>query len=81
MGALFNVFEAYFDKWIKNASKKAEKCVFDPICIERYKACTGCLFLNEVSCQHFNKDLDRRLVIGYVDKIKKTKLYGYWEDV
>lgn len=81
LGALFNVFGAYFDKWIKNASKKAEKCVFDPICIERYKACTGCLFLNEVSCQHFNKDLDRRLVIGYVDKIKKTKLYGYWEDV
>ena len=81
LGALFNVFEAYFDKWVRNASKKAEKCVFDPICIERYKACTGCLFLNEVSCQHFNKDLDRRLVIGYVNKATKIKQYGFWEEV
>lgn len=81
LGALFNVFEAYFDKWIKNAAKKAEKCVFDPICIERYKACTGCLFLNEVSCQHFNQDLDRRLVIGYVNKASKSKQYGFWEGI
>lgn len=81
LGALFNVFEAYFDKWIGNAAKKAEKCVFDPICIERYKACTGCLFLNEVSCQHFNQDLNRRLVIGYFDKVTKKKLCGFWEDI
>ena len=81
LGALFNVFEAYFDKWITNAATKADKCVFDPICIERYKACTGCLFLNEVSCQHFNQDLNRRLVIGYFDKIKKKKTYGFWEEL
>lgn len=80
LGALFNVFEAYFDKWIINAATKAEKCVFDPICIERYKACTGCLFLNEVSCQHFNQDLNRRLIIGYFDKVSKKKTYGFWEE-
>lgn len=80
MGALFNVFEAYFDKWIHNTAKKADKCVFDPICIERYKACTGCLFLNEVSCEHFNHDLDRTLVIGYMDKITKKRTIGFWED-
>ncbi len=79
LGALFNVFEAYFDKWVTNAATKAEKCVFDPICIERYKACTGCLFLNEVSCQHFNQDLNRRLIIGYFDKVTKKKTYGFWE--
>lgn len=81
LGALFNVFEAYFDKWIIGAAKKAEKCVFDPICIERYKACTGCLFLNEVSCQHFNQDLNRRLLIGHFDKITKKKTYGFWEEM
>lgn len=81
LGALFNVFEAYFDKWIAGAAAKAEKCVFDPICIERYRACTGCLFLNEVSCQHFNQDLNRRLVIGYYDKIEKKKTYGFWEEL
>lgn len=79
LGALFNVFEAYFDKWLKSADENAKKCIFDPICIERDKACTGCLFLNEVSCQHFNHDLDRSLVIGAVDKDTGKQYYGFWE--
>lgn len=80
LGALFNLFEAYFDKWIENAYAGAEKCIFDPICIERHKACTGCLFLNEVSCQHFNHDLDRSLIIGAVDRINNTRKQGFWEE-
>lgn len=80
LGALFNVFEAYFDRWIDTAAHKAEKCIFDPICIDRDKACTGCLFLNEISCQHFNKDLDRSLVVGHIDKVNNKRMYGFWED-
>lgn len=80
LGALFNVFEAYFDKWLNNAAISAQKCVFDPICMERYKACTGCLFLNEVSCEHFNKDLDRTLIIGHVEKESMKRYFGFWED-
>ena len=80
LGSLFNTYEAYFDKWVLRANRTAQKCVFDPICIERHKACTGCLFLNEVSCQHFNKDLDRSLVIGYVDKQTKKRIVGFWEE-
>lgn len=80
LGALFNIFEAYFDKWIENAFNSAKKCIFDPVCIERYKACTGCLFLNEVSCQHFNHDLDRSLVIGSVDRANSTRYWGFWEE-
>lgn len=80
LGSLFNTFEAYFDKWINKAYTCAQKCIFDPICIERQKACTGCLFLNEVSCQHFNKDLDRALVIGHVDRESKRKITGFWEE-
>lgn len=80
LGALFNIFEAYFDKWMNAAYSSAQKCIFDPICIERYKACTGCLFLNEVSCQHFNHDLDRSIVIGTVDRSSGTRHYGFWEE-
>ena len=80
LGSLLNTFEAYFDKWLLRANNSAQKCVFDPICIERYKACTGCLFLNEVSCQHFNKDLDRSLIIGHVDKQTKKRVIGFWEE-
>lgn len=80
LGALFNIFEAYFDKWMNTAYSNAQKCIFDPICIERYKACTGCLFLNEVSCQHFNHDLDRSIVIGTVDRASSKRHYGFWEE-
>jgi len=80
LGALFNIFEAYFDKWMNTAYAGAQKCIFDPICAERYKACTGCLFLNEVSCQHFNHDLDRTLIIGSVDRATSTRHWGFWED-
>lgn len=80
LGSMFNTFEAYFDKWLLRAHNSAQKCVFDPICIERHKACTGCLFLNEVSCQHFNKDLDRALIIGHVDKQTKRRTIGFWEE-
>lgn len=81
LGALFNIFEAYFDKWLYNANNFAKKCVFDPICIERYSACTGCLFLNEISCEHFNKDLDRRLLIGHIEKETLNRCKGFWEEI
>lgn len=80
MGSLFNTFEAYFDKWMNKAYANAQKCIFDPICIERQKACTGCLFVNEVSCQHFNKDLDRTLVVGHVNRETQRKTTGFWEE-
>lgn len=80
LGSLSNTFEAYFDRWLNKAYSSAQKCVFDPVCIERHKACTGCLFLNEVSCEHFNKDLDRALVIGHLEKSTKKRTFGFWED-
>ncbi len=80
LGSLFNTFEAYFDKWMNKAYSSAQRCIFDPICIERQKACTGCLFVNEVSCQHFNKDLDRALVVGHVDRETQRKTTGFWEE-
>ena len=76
LGSLFNTFEAYFDKWMNKAYSNAQKCIFDPICIERQKACTGCLFVNEVSCQHFNKDL----VVGHVNRETQQKTTGFWEE-
>lgn len=80
LGALFNLFEAYFDKWLTSMRNELEKCIFDPICIERDRACAGCLYLNEISCVHFNKDLDRRFLIGWYDKDSGERIYGFWED-
>ena len=80
MGALYSAFQTYFDKWLKHARENVKKCIFDPICINKEKACAGCLFLNEVSCKHFNKDLDRSYLCGHYDSKKQERIYGYWEN-
>jgi hypothetical protein len=80
MGALYNAFQSHFDRWMRHARERSKKCILDPICIDKQKACAGCLFLNEVSCQHFNKDLDRGYLCGYYDKQKQEKFTGFWED-
>lgn len=79
MGALYSAFQTHLDRWLKHAREKVKKCIFDPICINHDKACAGCLFLNEVSCQHFNKDLDRSYLCGHYDAQKQEKLKGFWE--
>jgi hypothetical protein len=80
MGALYSTFQSHFDRWLKHAKERSKKCIFDPVCIDKEKACVGCLFLNEFSCQHFNKDLDRSYLCGYFDKQEEKKLNGFWDD-
>lgn len=80
MGALYSAFQTQLDKWLKRACERSKKCIFDPVCINKEKACAGCLFLNEVSCRHFNKDLDRSYLCGYFDEKNQSKLIGYWEN-
>lgn len=79
MGALYSAFQSQFDKMLKHARENSKKCIFDPLCINHDKACAGCLFLNEVSCKHFNKDLDRSYLCGYFDVQKQERLKGFWE--
>ena len=80
MGALFSIFEMYFDKWLDTASKVASECIFDPICVDHEAACAGCVFTNEISCQHFNHDLDRTILIGKYDKEADKRFWGFWEE-
>lgn len=80
MGALTSLFEAYLDRWLKTTLDKIDKCIFDPICIDRDHACAGCLYLSEISCVHFNKDLDRRYLVGWHDKSSNDRIIGFWED-
>lgn len=79
MGALYSAFQSQFDKWLKHARENSKKCIFDPLCMNQSKACAGCLFLNEVSCKHFNKDLDRSYLCGHFDVRKQERCRGFWE--
>ncbi|MFW6015163.1 MAG: hypothetical protein ACOCRK_01850 [bacterium] len=80
LGSLFNLFSTHYDKWLLQSEEAMSKCVFDPICLDRDKACMGCLYINEISCVHFNKDLNRRYLVGYYDYENNSRTYGYWED-
>lgn len=93
LGSLFSLFGSVLHKWLSKTNENMNKCVFDPICIDGVRrgeqgglvgddtdiACIGCLYINEVSCRHFNKDLNRRFIIGYTD-VNNNKTYGYWEE-
>lgn len=80
MGAIYSAFQSRFDQWVNHAKERSKQCIFDPVCISKEKACAGCLFLNEVSCQHYNKDLDRSYLCGYYDSSIQKKTKGFWED-
>ncbi len=79
MGALYSAFQMHFERWLKHSRTNSKKCIFDPICINHEKACAGCLFLNEVSCRHFNKDLDRSYLCGHFDIQNQKIMKGYWQ--
>ncbi len=78
LGAMFNLFEAFLDKWLINSVENADNCLYDPICIEDKGACLGCVHINEISCEHFNKDLNRAYLIGNIDE-ENNRTYGFWE--
>ena len=59
-------------------------CINDPLCMDYMDdkrvtaSCFDCCYTSEVSCQHMNFDLDRRLVIG--GKLRSgKKIKGFWE--
>jgi hypothetical protein len=70
----------------KGALKEMSWCSSDPVCItgtatlsspENGAACHACLLVPETSCQHFNRFLDRALLVGTPDKPD----LGFFHDV
>lgn len=63
----------YFGRQVKEALRNAQWCSSDPLCSEGISsasetlnnaACQSCSLLPETSCEHFNKLLDRALLVG-----------------
>ena len=79
LGAMQSAMESQLDYWINGAITESYQCIFDPVCKDENGACAGCLYLNDVSCHYFNRQLDRRYLIGYTDNEGKH-IYGFWED-
>lgn len=73
IGGMHTIFEEqaelYRDRMI---SRDLAICMHDPLCSEENNgACHACVFLPEISCSVFNKNLSRNVLFG-------TK--GFWED-
>ena len=78
LGALSGMAESNYAYFLKKAFDEAKNCVFDPICTERDDtACSACLIIPEISCNHFNAELGRKYLYS-IDGVDNPNV-GFWE--
>jgi len=78
LGALSGMAESNYAYFLKKAFDEAKNCVFDPICTERDDtACSACLIIPEISCNHFNAELGRKYLYS-IDGVDNPAV-GFWE--
>ena len=79
LGALTDMFRKDLYKLLKNAYDGNKLCVFDPLCMNTSNgSCCACSFLDEVACEHFNKDLSRKYLFGYGKPGDKNYIENFW---
>jgi hypothetical protein len=64
MGGIHRMVERNLPSVIDRFLTVVASCMYDPACIERRGACFACVQVADISCQEFNQNLDRRLLIG-----------------
>ena len=78
LGALSGMAESNYAYFLKKAFDEVKNCVFDPICTERDDtACSACLIIPEISCNHFNAELGRKYLYS-IDGVDNPTV-GFWE--
>lgn len=78
LGALSGMAESSYAYFLRKVFDESKNCVFDPICTERDgTACSACLIIPEISCNHFNAELGRKYLYS-VDGVSAPKT-GFWE--
>ena len=78
LGALSGMAESNYAFFLKKAFDESKNCVFDPICTERDgTACSACVIVPEISCNHFNAELGRKYLYS-IDGCNSPKI-GFWE--
>lgn len=78
LGALSGMAETNYAYFLKKIFEESKNCVFDPICTERDQtACSACLIIPEISCNHFNAELGRKYLYS-IDGVDAPTI-GFWE--
>lgn len=78
LGALSGMAESNYAYFLRKAFDETRNCVFDPICTERDDtACSACMIIPEISCNHFNAELGRKYLYS-IDGVTSPSI-GFWE--
>ena len=78
LGALSGMAEMRYEYFLRRVLEDSRNCVFDPICTDRDDtACSGCLIIPEISCNHFNAELGRKYMYS-IEGVRSPKI-GFWE--
>lgn len=71
LGGLAMAFEHHLDKILESMLSDAETCPYNPECETRYGACPACMYVAEISCENYNRVLDRR-------KLSPSRQEAFW---
>jgi len=75
LGGLSTAFELDLNRVLSYARELANDCLYEPICSSQVPAaCHECLYISEVSCSNFNRNLDRLALIGS----QQLPRLGFW---
>lgn len=66
LGGMFTLFKTRIHPWIDDSIAHAERCIYDPACRsdEGGAACHACLHASEFTCEYYNEELDRTVLVG-----------------
>jgi hypothetical protein len=64
MGGIHRMVQRHLLAVSREFNAVASGCMYDPACLDRAGACFACVHLSDVSCQEFNTNLNRRLLVG-----------------
>ena len=81
LGALTDMFKMNLHKVINSVYSDNNTCIFDPLCMNTSNgSCCACSFIDEVACEHFNKDLSRKYLYGYSTIGSDDYYENFWEE-
>jgi hypothetical protein len=62
LGGLEMAFEHTLDRVLLDGYELSQSCSYNPECEETWGACHGCIHMAEITCEMFNRQLDRRVI-------------------
>jgi hypothetical protein len=67
---MFTLFKTQIRNWVKDSKEFARECIYDPACAnsESGAACHACMHVSEFTCENFNANLDRNMLVGTGDR-------------